>query len=1124
MIEVPPEIRSAICRVRASGGNATGYVVAPRLVVTTARAVAGAASIEITVGGHTWSAKVLKDDAKIDIALLELDTTDETPIGVEPLPLEELDKKVEFLGYGLGDAGFSVHSFRGLVLDPLASDETGQTLLKLFCERTAEEEDFTPRPGSPLIVDGAVIGHWSRPLGDDGVERYGVGFATPVSALRKLGISPRGKKLVVNPLSSAERSIEDLPKGHYHVFISYRSSDRPIAAEVAELLEGAGLRVFLDQKELNPGDALATNLEKALTQSRAAVVLVSRGWLESAWCQKEANVLKQRSVEDAGFKLVPLRLDDSTLPAFLSDLLWLDFRQEKNLGTEVNRLIDALVAADGSKPKVMSSVDRAQSRILDAFRAELKAANDRKHLLRIVADWESYGSPNRTVPIQVAERLVGLNRYEEALAVLKRAGRGLRAEQLRALASDKTGETDEAIVILERLYQEGHRDPETLGILAGIYRRSWKTGKNPAHLERAHSLYREGWETTGDTYNGINTAHLLLIAGKRDEAQKVARQVLGELEKMQEARFDHWQLATVGEAHLINQDLESAKKWYGKAVAKEPALIQDIAVMRNQAIKNLDALGQPVTALDAVLFIPPVMAFTGHMEDAKDRRRKRFPPDKVRDVRRAIEKRLEKIGQTYAFCSAARGSDLIFLEQLLQHGGRAKVVLPFCVEDYKRISVGGQWDEKFDELMNNPRVELAAPKERAPDKLEDQQAAFARTNRQIYGEASKFAKGLDQEPRMLAVWDKKKGDGPGGTADAVEFWKNEDNEVDVIDIRDPLGKGMVLDPRRIAMVAAAVLTLLAALTAVAWRTDMIVPAQQARGVAAISSEVQQSVGFDVNDSAGLFVGIREFDDFPLVPYAVDDAVDLAHLFALELRLIKPENVVLALSGEPQKWSSKKRLARLIAGGAKTPAPDFTEMLKQVRRVPASAGAKGILVLAFATHGFARDGNHYLVMKDSDSGDIVSSGIPVSRLLEEASLAKGHRAALFLDACQERLVRRGVTEALKSTKELYDALGQASGVAVLAGTQLGGYSYDDDEAMNGVFTEAVIEGLGGAAKPLRGAAKAGAAFITIRLLSDYVHERVKKWIEVNRPQDVDVSKGIERRILGDAADLPLAVAK
>jgi hypothetical protein len=158
------------------------------------------------------------------------------------------------------------------------------------------------------------------------------------------------------------------------------------------------------------------------------------------------------------------------------------------------------------------------------------------------------------------------------------------------------------------------------------------------------------------------------------------------------------------------------------------------------------------------------------------------------------------------------------------------------------------------------------------------------------------------------------------------------------------------------------------------------------------------------------------------------------------------------------------------------------------------------------------------MEDSAPGrDIVSSGIPVSRLLDEASQAKGDRSAIFLDACQERVVRRGVSDVVPSPQELYDALSKSTGVAVLTGTQLGGYSYDDDEAMNGVFTKAVIDGLGGGAK-------AAGKFITIRVLADYVHEKVKKWVAVHKPDDVNVSKGIEQRLLGDAADLPLAVVK
>jgi hypothetical protein len=41
---------------------------------------------------------------------------------------------------------------------------------------------------------------------------------------------------------------------------------------------------------------------------------------------------------------------------------------------------------------------------------------------------------------------------------------------------------------------------------------------------------------------------------------------------------------------------------------------------------------------------------------------------------------------------------------------------------------------------------------------------------------------LDETPIVLAVWDGKKGDGPGGTADAVTLWRDEGFEVDVTDI------------------------------------------------------------------------------------------------------------------------------------------------------------------------------------------------------------------------------------------------------------------------------------------------------------------------------------------------------
>ena len=73
----------------------------------------------------------------------------------------------------------------------------------------------------------------------------------------------------------------------------------------------------------------------------------------------------------------------------------------------------------------------------------------------------------------------------------------------------------------------------------------------------------------------------------------------------------------------------------------------------------------------------------------------------------------------------------------------------------------------------------------------------------------------------------------------------------------------------------------------------------------VPESIRSTEGFDASESAGLFVGVRSFRDswFAEVPFAVDDAVDLAYLFALQLALIAPERVVLALSGEPVKAES-----------------------------------------------------------------------------------------------------------------------------------------------------------------------------------------------------------------------------
>ena len=127
----------------------------------------------------------------------------------------------------------------------------------------------------------------------------------------------------------------------------------------------------------------------------------------------------------------------------------------------------------------------------------------------------------------------------------------------------------------------------------------------------------------------------------------------------------------------------------------------------------------------------------------------------------------------------------------------------------------------------------------------------------------------------------------------------------------------------------------------------------------IDYAVQLYRSFSPEQSAGLFVGVSEFFDpdgqpsgtIQGIEYAVDDAVDLAELFAFNLQLVRPKNVVLALSGAPKKESSRAALAKLKAEGAKQHQAGFTTVLFLAQRIRNRAKADGLWVRGYISMAF-----------------------------------------------------------------------------------------------------------------------------------------------------------------------------
>lgn len=69
----------------------------------------------------------------------------------------------------------------------------------------------------------------------------------------------------------------------YDVFLSHRSADKPRVVRLAERLRDAGLRVWLDDWVLRPGDDIYLAIERGLEASRTLVLCMSPAAFGSDW-------------------------------------------------------------------------------------------------------------------------------------------------------------------------------------------------------------------------------------------------------------------------------------------------------------------------------------------------------------------------------------------------------------------------------------------------------------------------------------------------------------------------------------------------------------------------------------------------------------------------------------------------------------------------------------------------------------------------------------------------------------------------------------------------------------------------------------------------------------------------
>ena len=113
----------------------------------------------------------------------------------------------------------------------------------------------------------------------------------------------------------------------HDVFLSYSSLDKPVVHDLATRLRERGLRVWLDDWEIQPGDSIpAKDRGGARTASAVLVLCMSEHALGSDWSALERHTFQFRDPLNRERHFIPLRLDDAEPRGSLAQFLAIDWR------------------------------------------------------------------------------------------------------------------------------------------------------------------------------------------------------------------------------------------------------------------------------------------------------------------------------------------------------------------------------------------------------------------------------------------------------------------------------------------------------------------------------------------------------------------------------------------------------------------------------------------------------------------------------------------------------------------------------------------------------------------------------------------------------------------------------
>lgn len=184
----------------------------------------------------------------------------------------------------------------------------------------------------PLVADGELPDPLILPEDATPGDFHGAGFT--------INLSGQPEAIVREEIRPLLQIMRNICNPEVRIFICHASEDKKSARKIASRLSSVGADIWLDEKEIGVGDSIVEKIDSGLESASHVAVLLSTNSVDKPWVKRELSAALMRQLKEASVTVLPIRLDDCSIPPILADVKYADCRDSIEEG--LNDVIQTL--------------------------------------------------------------------------------------------------------------------------------------------------------------------------------------------------------------------------------------------------------------------------------------------------------------------------------------------------------------------------------------------------------------------------------------------------------------------------------------------------------------------------------------------------------------------------------------------------------------------------------------------------------------------------------------------------------------------------------------------------------------------------------------------------------------